>query len=152
MAPSVYESINRTQCIQTSVNYNFLLVYRNQPKLYRTHASHYRARYPRVSLIRNSLFARNVPFSQTRSHMINIMNKLTNGVRTVDRALLSHMLQLDFLGSHILYSISKAYPRPISAFFPMGRLFGTSRPNTLVCWHGYQSGSFLIWRHYRASK
>ena len=34
----------------------------------------------------------------------------------------------------------------------MGRLFGTSRPNTLAWGHGYQSGSFLIWRHYRASK
>ena len=40
----------------------------------------------------------------------------------------------------------------ISAFFPVGRLFGTSRPNTISCGHGYQSGSFLIWRHYRASK
>ena len=39
MAPSVYESINRTR-IQTSVNYNFLLVYRNQPKLYRTAMIH----------------------------------------------------------------------------------------------------------------
>ena len=36
----------------------------------------------------------------------------------------------------------------ISAFFPVRRLFGTSRPNTLVCGHGYQSGSFVIWRHY----
>ena len=34
----------------------------------------------------------------------------------------------------------------------MGRLFGTSRPNTLACGHGSQSRSFLIWRHYRASK
>ena len=32
----------------------------------------------------------------------------------------------------------------ISAFFPVGRQFGTSRPNTLVCGHGYQSGSFLM--------
>ena len=40
MAPSVYESINRTRCIRTSVNYNFLLVYRNQPKLYRTAMIH----------------------------------------------------------------------------------------------------------------
>ena len=31
MASSIYESINRTH-IQTSVNYNILLVYRNQPK------------------------------------------------------------------------------------------------------------------------
>ena len=36
MASSVYESINRTCCIRTSVNYNILLVYRNQPKCYRT--------------------------------------------------------------------------------------------------------------------
>ena len=35
-ASSVYESINRTRCIRTSVNYNILLVYRNQPKRYRT--------------------------------------------------------------------------------------------------------------------
>ena len=40
----------------------------------------------------------------------------------------------------------------ILALFPVGRLFGISQPNTLVCGHGYQSGSFLIWRHYRASK
>ena len=41
----------------------------------------------------------------------------------------------------------------ISTFSPVGRLFGTkSRPNTLVWGHGSQSGSFLIWRHYRASK
>ena len=40
----------------------------------------------------------------------------------------------------------------ISTFSPVGRLFGTSRPNTLVCGHRSQSGSFLIWRHYRASK
>ena len=36
MASSVYESINRTRCIRTSVHYNILLVYRNQPKHYRT--------------------------------------------------------------------------------------------------------------------
>ena len=36
MVSSVYESINRTRCIRTSVNYNILLVYRNQPKCYRT--------------------------------------------------------------------------------------------------------------------
>ena len=42
----------------------------------------------------------------------NIMNKWTNGVRTVDRALLSRALQLDFLYSHVLYSVSQAYPRP----------------------------------------
>ena len=35
-ASSVYESINQTRCIRTSVNYNILLVYRNQPKHYRT--------------------------------------------------------------------------------------------------------------------
>ena len=35
MASSVYESINRTH-IQTSFKYNILLVYRNQPKRYRT--------------------------------------------------------------------------------------------------------------------
>ena len=35
MASSVYESINRTR-IRTSVNYNILLVYRNQSKRYRT--------------------------------------------------------------------------------------------------------------------
>ena len=28
----------------------------------------------------------------------------------------------------------------ISAFLPVGRLFGTSHPNTLVWGHGYQSG------------
>ena len=39
----------------------------------------------------------------------------------------------------------------ISAFFAVGRLFGTSRP--ILAWgHGYQSGSFLIWSHYRAAK
>ena len=50
MASSVYESINRTCCIRTSVNHNILLVYRNQPERYRTamicakiSASHYRA-------------------------------------------------------------------------------------------------------------
>ena len=37
MAPSVYELIYIPDTIiQTSINYNFLLVYRNQPKLYRT--------------------------------------------------------------------------------------------------------------------
>ena len=36
MASSVYKSIDRTRCIQTSINYNILLVYRNQPKHYRT--------------------------------------------------------------------------------------------------------------------
>ena len=36
MASSVYKSINRTRCIRTSVNYNILLVYRNQPKHCRT--------------------------------------------------------------------------------------------------------------------
>ena len=36
MASFVYESINRTRCNRTSVNYNILLVYRNQPKRYRT--------------------------------------------------------------------------------------------------------------------
>ena len=35
MVSSVCESINRTR-IQTSVKYNILLVYRNQPKCYRT--------------------------------------------------------------------------------------------------------------------
>ena len=40
----------------------------------------------------------------------------------------------------------------ISTFSPVGRLLGTSRPNTLAWGHGSQSGSFLIWRHYRASK
>ena len=34
----------------------------------------------------------------------------------------------------------------ISTFSPVGRLCGTSRPN-IVCGHGSQSGSFLIWRH-----
>ena len=33
MASSVIRTINRTRCIWTSVNYNILLVYRNQPKL-----------------------------------------------------------------------------------------------------------------------
>ena len=32
----------------------------------------------------------------------------------------------------------------ISTFSPVGRLFRTSRPNTLAWGHGYQSGSFLI--------
>ena len=31
----------------------------------------------------------------------------------------------------------------ISAFFPMGRLLGTSRPNSLVCRYRYQSRSFV---------
>ena len=38
--------------------------------------------------------------------IIMMMNKWTNGVLTVDRAFLSRALQLDFLGSHILYSVS----------------------------------------------
>ena len=37
----------------------------------------------------------------------------------------------------------------ISAFFPVGTLFGTSRPNTLAWGHGYQSGVIPLWRHYR---
>ena len=38
--------------------------------------------------------------------ILDKMNKWTNGVRTVDRALLFRVLQLNFLGSHVLYSAS----------------------------------------------
>ena len=41
-------------------------------------APHYRARYPRVPLIKNSIFARNVPFSQTRSHIEKSSNRHTS--------------------------------------------------------------------------
>ena len=57
-------------------------------------------------------------------------------IRIVNRAYLSHAVQLDFWGSPVLYSVSSAYIHGlISAFFPMGRLFGTSRTNTLAWGH-----------------
>ena len=36
----------------------------------------------------------------------------------------------------------------VSAFFPLGRPFGTSRPNILACGLRKQPGSFLIGSHY----
>ena len=40
----------------------------------------------------------------------------------------------------------------VSAFFPLGRPFGTSRPNTLACGLRKRPGSFLIGSHYRDSQ
>ena len=52
MASSVYESINRTRCIRTSVNYNILLVYRNQPKRYRTAIDYRLVIYESLCMVR----------------------------------------------------------------------------------------------------
>ena len=53
-------------------------------------------------------------------------------VRTIDRALLFRAPQTDFVGVSVLCFVGLVYHGLVSAFFPVGRPFGTSRPNTVV--------------------
>ena len=49
-------------------------------------------------------------------------------------------------------SLVRSIHRLVSALLPVGRPFGTSRPNTLACGLRKRPGSFLIGSHYRDSQ